>query len=122
MITRDRQCLATWRLQTSPTLYETDTPGRHKLSLPTPIDRELFLDIVQLVETPKLHESKIQAKIDQLSATYYYVSCDIKGYNIRKGILALEKEKIQASQRDKCIPIQDNFTPSPNIARRLSVP
>ena len=58
-----------------------------------PVDREIFLDIVQLVEAQKLHESKIQAQMDQLSATYYYVSCDIEAYNIRKGILALEREK-----------------------------
>ena len=81
----------------------------------------MFLVILQLVESQKLHESKLQATIDQLSAQYYYVFCDIEAYNIRKGIVALEK-KIQASQRDKQLFIRDNFTPSPHIARRLSVP
>ena len=68
-------------------------PGKHRPSLPTPVDRDFFKDIVQLVEAQKLHESKIQVQIDQLRATYYYVSCDIETYNIRKGILALEREK-----------------------------
>ena len=53
----------------------------------------MFLVILQLVESQNLHESKLQATIDQLSAQYYYVSCDIEAYNIRKGIVALEKEK-----------------------------
>ena len=53
----------------------------------------MFLVILQLVESQKLHESKLQATIDQLSAQYYYVLCDIEAYNIRKGIVALEKEK-----------------------------
>ena len=66
--------------------------GKHIPPLPTPVDREFFLDIVQLAEDQKLYESKIQAQIDQLSATYYYISCDIEAYNIRKGILALERE------------------------------
>ena len=68
-------------------------PGKHRLPLPTHVDRKFLLDIVQLVEAQKLHESKIQAQIDQLSATYYYVPCDKEAYNIRKGILALEKKK-----------------------------
>ena len=66
--------------------------GKYRPPLPTPVDREFFLDIVQLAEDQKLYESKIQAQIDQLSATYYYLSCDIEAYNIRKGILALERE------------------------------
>ena len=74
-------------------------PGKHRLLLPTPVDREFFLDIVQLVETQKLHELKIQAQIDQLSATCYYVSCDIDAYNIRKGILALERETYKLHSR-----------------------
>ena len=52
----------------------------------------MFLVILQLVESQKLHESKLQATIDQLSAQYYYVFCDIEAYNIRKGIVALEKK------------------------------
>ena len=68
-------------------------PGRHRPPLLTPVDRGFFLDIVQLVESQKLHESNIQATIDKLSARYYYASCDIEAYIIRKGILALEKEK-----------------------------
>ena len=68
-------------------------PGKHRLPLPTHVDQKFLLDIVQLVEARKLHESRIQVQIDQLSATYYYVPCDIEAYNIRKGILALEKEK-----------------------------
>ena len=68
-------------------------PGKHRPPLPTLVDSEFFLDIVQLVEAQKIHESKIQAQIDQLSATYYYVSCDIGAYNIRKGVLMLEREK-----------------------------
>ena len=68
-------------------------PGKHRQPLITPVNRGLFLDIVQSVVSQKLHESKIQATIDQLSAQYYYVSCDIEAYNIRKGILALEKDK-----------------------------
>ena len=68
-------------------------PGRHRQPLQTPADRGLFLDIVQLVESQKLHESQIQATIDQLSTQYYYVSCDIEAYNIRKAILALKKDK-----------------------------
>ena len=66
-------------------------PGKHRQPLQTPADRGLFLDIVQLVESQKLHESKLQATIDQLSAQYYYVSCEIEAFNIRKGMLALEK-------------------------------
>ena len=68
-------------------------PGKHRQPLTTPVDRGLFLDIVQLVESQKLHEPKIQATIDQLNAQYNYISCDIEAYNIRKGILALEKDK-----------------------------
>ena len=68
-------------------------PGKHRQHLTTPVDVVLFLDIVQLVESQKLHDSNIQATIDQLSVQYYYVSCDIEAYNIRKGILALENDK-----------------------------
>ena len=39
-------------------------PGKHREHLQTPADRGLFLDIVQLVESQKFHESKIQATID----------------------------------------------------------
>ena len=53
----------------------------------------MFLDAVQLVESQKNYESKIQVTIDQLSAQYYYISCDIEAGNIRKGVLALEKDK-----------------------------
>ena len=67
--------------------------GRHRQPIQTPADRGLFLGIVQLVESQKLHESQIQETIDQLSTQYYYVSCDIEAYNIRKDILALEKDK-----------------------------
>ena len=41
----------------------------------------------------KKYESKIQVTIDQLSAQYCYISCDIEAGNIRKGVLALEKDK-----------------------------
>ena len=68
-------------------------PGRYRQLLTAPVDRGLFLYIVQLLESQQLNESQLQATIDQLSAQYYYISCDIEAYNIRKGILALEKEK-----------------------------
>ena len=68
-------------------------PGKHRPPLPTPVDRWIFQDIVQLVEAQKNPEPKIQAKINRLSASYYYVSCDIEAYKIRKGILILEREK-----------------------------
>ena len=68
-------------------------PWKHRQQLTTPVNRGLFLDIVQLVESQKLHESKLQATIDRLSTQYYYVSCDIESYHIRMGILALEKDK-----------------------------
>ena len=68
-------------------------PGRHIQPLQTPVDRGLFLDMVQLVESQELHESQIQVIINQLSTQYYYVYCDIEAYNIRKVILALEKDK-----------------------------
>ena len=61
--------------------------GRHEPPLPTPVDRVLSR------YSTSLHESNIQAQIDQFSATYYYVSCDIEVYNMRKGILALERGK-----------------------------
>lgn len=67
--------------------------GRHRSPLLTSVDREFFQDIVQRVEAQKIYESKIQAQIDKLSASYYYVSCDIEGYNISKANLALEREK-----------------------------
>ena len=60
--------------------------GRYILPLPTPINREFFQDIVQLVETQKIYESKTQAQIDKLSASYYYVSYDIEENNISKAI------------------------------------
>ena len=34
-------------------------PGKHKQPLTTPVDAVLFLDIVQLVESKKLHDSNI---------------------------------------------------------------
>ena len=74
-------------------------PGKHRLPLPKPVDIEFFLDIVQLIEAQKLHDLKIQAQIDQLSVTCYYVSCDIEAYNIRKGILEFEREKYKLHSR-----------------------
>ena len=46
-------------------------PGRHRVPLPRPVDRGSFLDIVELVESQKAHEKKVQAKIDKLSTAYY---------------------------------------------------
>ena len=51
--------------------------GIHRVPLPSPVDRGSFLDIVELVESQKAHEKKIQAKIDKLS----------------KAVIALEVEK-----------------------------
>ena len=67
--------------------------GRHRVPLPTQVDRGSFLDIIELVESQKLHESQIQAKMDKLSTAYFWVYCDIEAFNIRKAVLALEKEK-----------------------------
>ena len=78
--------------------------GRHRQPIQTPADRGLFLGIVQLVESQKLHESQIQATIDQLSTQYYYVSCDIEANNIRKAILALKKGKYRLhSETNNCL-------------------
>ena len=68
-------------------------PGRHRVPLPRPVDRGSFLDIVELIESQKAHEKTIQAKIDKLSTTYYWIYCDIEAHNIRQAILALEVEK-----------------------------
>ena len=61
-------------------------PGRHRPPSSTPDNRELFQDIVKLVATQKIYESKIQAQLDKLSASYYYVSYDIEKNNISKAI------------------------------------
>ena len=60
--------------------------GRYRPPLPTPMNRDFFQDIVQLVETQKIYESKTQAQIDKLIASYYYVSDDIEVNNISKAI------------------------------------
>ena len=60
--------------------------GRYRPPLPTPMNRDLFQDIVQLVETQKIYESKTQAQIDKLIASYYYVSDGIEVNNISKAI------------------------------------
>ena len=68
-------------------------PGRHRVPLQPPVYRGSFLDIVELIESQKAHEKTIQAKIDKLSTTYYWIYCDIEAHNIRQAILALEVEK-----------------------------
>ena len=52
--------------------------GRHIPPLLTTVDRDFFQDIVQLVEAQQMYESNIQAQVDKLSASYYYISCDIE--------------------------------------------
>ena len=58
----------------------------------------LFLDIMELVEEQTIYDSKVQQIIDKLSASYFYVSCDIESYNIGKAISALEQKKYRLHQ------------------------